>query len=281
LPYDLFIIKLIKPKIYNLFFQEDIFMPALKLGAQLYTVRKYTQTENDFADTMKKIADIGYKYVQVSGIGGDISPAFIKKAADDNNIKVILTHTSPARIKDETEKVIEEHEIFGCPGIGVGGMFGSPATEDGFKQFAENFAPAVEKIKKSKKVFLYHNHRFEFEKFNGKTGIDILLENSDKDGFKLTFDTYWSQAGGIAPAEFIKKYADRIFVTHLKDMTVISDKSEMTEVCTGNMNFKRILKVSEKNGVLWHFVEQDEVRMDAFDSMKISFDNLMATGKFE
>jgi len=255
-------------------------MPALKLGAQLYTVRKYTQTENDFADTMKKIAGIGYKYVQVSGIGGDISPAFIKKAAEDNDIKVILTHTSPARIKDETEKVIEDHDVFDCPGIGVGGMFGAPHTEDGFKQFAEDFAPAVDKIKKSGKVFLYHNHRFEFENFNGKSGIDILLENSDKDGFKLTFDTYWAQAGGVDPAEFIKKYADRIFVTHLKDMTVISDKAEMTEVCTGNMNFKRILRVSEKNNILWHFVEQDEVRMDAIDSMKVSFDNLMATGKF-
>ena len=87
-------------------------MPNLKLGAQLYTVREFTQTEKDFAETMKKIADIGYKYAQVSGIGGGISPNFIKQAAEDNDIKVILTHTSPARIKDETEKVIEEHDIF-------------------------------------------------------------------------------------------------------------------------------------------------------------------------
>ena len=256
-------------------------MSALKLGAQLYTVRKYTQTENDFAETMRKIAAIGYKYAQVSGIGGSISPAFIKKAADDNNIKVILTHTSPARIKDETEKVIEEHDIFGCDGIGLGGMFGHEHTAGGFEKFIEDYSPAIEKIKQSGKVFLYHNHRFEFEKFNGKTGMDILLENTDKDGFKLTFDTYWAQAGGIDPAEFMKKHSGRIFATHLKDMTVISDRQEMTEVCTGNMNFKRILKVSEKNNIIWHFVEQDEVRIDAFESMKISFDNLMATGMFE
>ena len=256
-------------------------MSALKLGAQLYTVRQYTQNEKDFAETMKKIAAIGYKYAQVSGIGGDISPYSIKKIAEDNNIKVILTHTSPARIKDETEKVIEDHDIFNCDGIGIGGMFGHERTEDGYKKFIDDFSPAVEKIKQSGKVFLYHNHRFEFEQYNGKTGMDILLENTDKYGFKLTFDTYWAQAGGIDPAEFMKKNCDRIYATHLKDMTVINDKIDMTEVCTGNMNFKRILKVSEKNNIFWHFVEQDEVRMDAFDSMKISFDNLMATGKFE
>ena len=131
------------------------------------------------------------------------------------------------------------------------------------------------------KVFLYHNHDFEFEKYDGKTAMDILLENTDKDGFKLTFDTYWSQFAGVDPTEFIKNHADRIYVTHLKDMAIINDKKEMTEVCTGIMNFDKILQVSEQNNIIWHFVEQDEVRMDAFDSMKISFDNLMATGMFE
>ena len=256
-------------------------MPNLKLGAQLYTAREHTQNEKDFAGTMEKIASIGYRYVQVSGIGGEISPAFIKKAAKDNGIKVILTHTPPARIRDETEKVIEEHDIFGCDGIGVGGMFGHEKTESGFLRFAEDFAPAIEKIRQSGKLFLYHNHRFEFERFGGKTGIEILLENTDEDAFKLTFDTYWAHSGGIDSASFIKKHSDRIFATHLKDMAVVNDKIEMTEMCTGNMNFKRILKVSAKNDLVWHFVEQDEVHMDVFESMKISYVNLMATGRFE
>jgi sugar phosphate isomerase/epimerase len=162
----------------------------------------------------------------------------------------------------------------------VGGFWGS-RTADGFKQFAEGIAPAADKIKAAGKVFLYHNHRFEFERYNGKTGIDILLENTDKDAFKLTFDTYWAQAGGIDPAEFIKENSDRIYVTHLKDMAVINDKSVMTEIMTGNINFNRILKVSEKADIIWHFVEQDETRIDCFESMKISHDNLMSTGKFE
>ncbi|MCL2099775.1 MAG: sugar phosphate isomerase/epimerase [Oscillospiraceae bacterium] len=251
----------------------------LKLGAQLYTLREYAKTEADFAKTIKKVADIGYRYVQVSGIGADIGAGAIKKITEDNNIKVILTHTPLGRIMDEPDKVIEEHSIFGCDGIGIGGFSGRGA--DAFKGFAEDIAPVVSKIKAAGKFFLYHNHRFEFERFGGLTGIDIMLENSDKSAFKLTFDTYWAQAGGVDPAQFIKDYKDSIFATHLKDMTVISDKAEMTEIKTGNMNFDRILKVSEKNGVVWHFVEQDEVRIDAFDSMKISYDNLIATGKFE
>lgn len=255
-------------------------MSKLKLGAQMYTVREYMKNEDDFKRTMEKIAAIGYKYAQVSGIGA-VSPQCIKDAAEANGIKVILTHTSPDRILKETEKVIEEHDLFGCNAIGVGGLFGVERNSDAYKNFAEKFAPAIEKIKNSGKVFLYHNHRFEFEKYGDKTGLEILLENTDKDGVKLTFDTYWAHSGGIDCTAFIEKNHSRIFAAHLKDMTVINDKIEMTELYTGNMNFDAILRVSAEKGVAYHFVEQDEVRMDAFDSLKISFDNLMKTGMFE
>ncbi|MCL2097024.1 MAG: sugar phosphate isomerase/epimerase [Oscillospiraceae bacterium] len=254
----------------------------LNLGAQLYTVRQYMQNEKDYAQTIKKIADIGYKYVQVSGIGAGVTPAVIKRAAEDNNIKVILTHTPPGRIKDETEQVIADHDVFGCPGIGVGGMFGHPRTEDGYKRFAEDYSGAVQKIKDAGKVFLYHNHDFEFEKYNGKTGLDILLENTDKDAFKLTFDTYWAQFAGVDPADFIEKYGDRIFATHLKDMIIETDgKKDMTEIYTGIMDFGKIFEASNKTGVIWHFVEQDEVKIDAFESMRISHDNIMAKEYFK
>lgn len=42
----------------------------MEIGAQLYTVRDYAKTTEDFAETLKKIADIGYRIVQVSGTCG-------------------------------------------------------------------------------------------------------------------------------------------------------------------------------------------------------------------
>jgi hypothetical protein len=57
-------------------------------------------------------------------------------------------------------------------------------------------------------------------------------------------------------------------------MTVINDTPVMTEMLTGNMNFDAVMAASEKTGVKWHFVEQDIVRINAFESMKISHDNL-------
>ena len=40
-----------------------------RIGAQLYTLRDFTQTEEDFEKSMKKVPDMGYKMVQMSGVG--------------------------------------------------------------------------------------------------------------------------------------------------------------------------------------------------------------------
>ena len=37
----------------------------MKTGAQLYTVRLFTQTAPDFRETMRRVAEIGYETVQL------------------------------------------------------------------------------------------------------------------------------------------------------------------------------------------------------------------------
>lgn len=37
----------------------------MEIGAQLYTVRDHCKTLPEFTETLKKIADIGYRNVQV------------------------------------------------------------------------------------------------------------------------------------------------------------------------------------------------------------------------
>ena len=85
----------------------------MKIGAQLYTVREYTKTLDDFAETLKKVADIGYDTVQVSGTCA-FEAEWLKEQLDKNGLVCAITHTAPGRICGETEKVIAEHK--GQPG---------------------------------------------------------------------------------------------------------------------------------------------------------------------
>lgn len=39
----------------------------MQIGAQLFTVKDYCKDLDSFSETLRRIADIGYKNVQVSG----------------------------------------------------------------------------------------------------------------------------------------------------------------------------------------------------------------------
>lgn len=250
-------------------------MEKMKLGAQLYTLRAYTATPKMFARAMYLVAYRGYKYVQISGQADCITNEMILSEAKKNGLTIGLTHWDDDAIINDTLGVLEIHDKFGCDGIGIGGMPRPMRNFDGYKQFAETYGRAIETIDKYGKHFCYHNHWFEFERYdNGKTGMDMLLENCPS-GLRLTFDTAWAHYGGVNCAKFIREHGDKIYATHLKDLTVVNDVPKAAEVMEGNMDFDGIIEESAKAGIEWHFVEQDESRRNVSTSLKISYRNLM------
>ncbi len=256
-------------------------MDKLKLGAQFYTLREFTKTPGDFCRTMKRIADIGYKYVQVSGVGPDVKSDVIKKACDETGLSVYITHTPLDRILNDTDRVIEEHDHFGCDIIGLGSGGEYMKSYDGFCRLAQDLAPAVEKIKKAGKFFSYHNHYHEFEKTDGKHFIDGFIANSDMSAVKLTADVYWLHYAGLNECRWLENNAKYISCTHFKDLGVYQNKQCIVEVMTGNLDYISILESCKKAGIEYNFVELDTTTMDPFKAMKLSYDNLMATGYFE
>ncbi|MDR1060970.1 MAG: hypothetical protein LBL83_07145, partial [Clostridiales bacterium] len=68
---------------------------GMVLGAQLYTVRLFTQSERDLDATLQKCAEIGYGTVQISAIGGDIAPQRVRELCDRHGLRIVLTHTNP------------------------------------------------------------------------------------------------------------------------------------------------------------------------------------------
>ena len=83
----------------------------MKIGAQLYTVRDYAKDLDALSETLKKVADIGYEYVQISGTceyDGD----WLKKELDKYGLKAPLTHYSPDKIVTQTQETIAQHKKF-------------------------------------------------------------------------------------------------------------------------------------------------------------------------
>ncbi len=255
-------------------------MKESMLGAQLYTVRKFIQTIPDIAETLRKIADIGYKAIQISALG----PVDLKKVAkmvEDNGLLVVGTHTDWDHFLNKLDEVITEYKIWGCSHAAIGGLFDPKyCSSKGLKQFLNELGPVSERLAKEGIDFSYHNHNHELIRHGKKTWLEMLYEQASPEMLKAEIDVYWIQAGGGDPMAWIKKCAGREPLLHLKDMTVGSGRQQrFAEIGEGNMNWPAIIQAAKESGVEWYIVEQDECYgRDPFESLAISYHNLQAMG---
>src|SRR5699024_3238669 len=151
-------------------------------------------------------------------------------------------------------------------------------TKKDVLEFAKRASRVAKILADNDLKFIYHNHAFEFAKFDGKTIMDILLEETDEN-FGFEIDTYWVQAGGANPTDWIYKVKGRMEVVHFKDMGMDYENNQiMAEVGEGNLNWQDIIKACNETGVEWAPVEQDICQRDPFDSLEISINNLKKLG---
>jgi sugar phosphate isomerase/epimerase len=250
------------------------YMSKLKIAAQMYTLRDFIKTYEDMAATFKRVKEIGYNAIQLSACF-NVEPQRIKELADKENLDICATHISYDRLKNDIEAVIKEHKLWCCKYVGIGAMPEEYRGDaKGIKAFAVEASEIGRRLNASGLKLISHNHKFEFEKFDGLTGMDILLNESDPEALDFEIDTYWVQAGGANPVDWIRKVSGRMDVIHFKDMGIIRDQQVYAEIGEGNLDWPAILKTCESTNVIWAAIEQDECARNPFDSLEISLRNL-------
>lgn len=252
------------------------------VAAQLYTVREYAGTTEDLAASLKKVRDIGYTAVQVSGIG-PIPDAEVKQMTDDLGLKIVITHIPHQRLWTDLDAVIEQHKLWNCKHVAIGSMPREYIVDEaGYQRFAAEASKVGEKLAAAGLTFSYHNHSFEFVRFGKRTGLEIIYAESDPRYLMAEIDTYWVQHGGGDPAEWIRRMKNRMPVVHFKDMVIQMEptgaKQTMAEIGEGNLNWPAIIAACQEANVEWYAVEQDVCQRDPFESLKISYQNLAAMG---
>lgn len=249
-----------------------------RIGAQYFTLRDYTRTIEDFEETCRKVSDIGYKIVQISGT--PLDAAEMKPILDRYGLEVVTTHRSFDDFQKNLDEIMDYNRTLGCKLCGVGCMpRWAGENSKSLSRFIQEANEMAAKLKKEGFYFGYHNHAIEFAKLDGRFIMDRLIEETDQDAFRFILDTYWLQVGGMNPASYIRNLGERAMAIHLKDLKANTDNStEMAEIGEGNLDWDEILKVCEEAGAKWALVEQDICRHDPFTSMKISYDYLTGKG---
>ena len=250
------------------------------IGAQYYTIRDSMQNVDDFAESCKKISEIGYKLVQISGT--PLKARDMRPILDEYGLRVVTTHRNFNDFTKDIDEIIDYNKALGCDLCGVGIM--PPEYSESVETIADFISRAnkvCETLKKENMYFGYHNNALEFAGLDGKLIIDRLISETDSEIFNFIVDTYWVQVGGKNPADFIKKIGKRAMAVHFKDFCV--NKSNwtvpaMAEIGEGNLDWDSIISACEAAGVKWALVEQDTCQRNPFESLKMSYEYLTGKG---
>ncbi len=247
---------------------------GIPVGIQLYMVN--ADLTKDPAGTLKKLAEIGYSEVETAGLG-KLSAAQFRDLIRDAGLRVPSAHLGFGT--EDTGKLLDDAKTLGVEYV-VSSMLppkdeGMPAffmslnslSADDFRHIAAKANEIGQKAKAVGLKYAYHNRNFEFRDLgDGKTGYDVLIEETDASVVKFEMDCGWVKVGGKDPVEYLKRHGNRIAMLHAKDFKNITkpvtalfspDRPIATELGRGSIDYKPIVEAGLKAGVKHIFVEQE------------------------
>jgi sugar phosphate isomerase/epimerase len=254
-------------------------MQRSQIALQLYTLRDHCRSRDAFVETCRRVAEIGYQAVQVSGIDRAILPEReIAAVCRDHALTICASHEAADEILARPADVVRRLRDLGCT------MTAYPypkdidfASEAGVAKLIAQLEAAGRVLADAGMVLAYHNHQIEFRRLNGTLLLERIFAETSPQHLAAELDTYWVQFGGGDPASWCRRLTHRLPLLHLKDFRINAENQiEFAEVGSGNLNFPEIIGAAEAAGCQWFIVEQDRCPGDPFVSIAQSFQYLVS-----
>ncbi|HXO73969.1 MAG TPA: TIM barrel protein, partial [Puia sp.] len=198
-------------------------------GLQLYSVRD--DMKADPAGTLKKLAEMGYKYVEHANyvdhkFYGYTAKDF-KSLLDSLNLKMISGHTrlgaadwveGSKDFSDSWKRTVEDAAIAGQKFVVSPSLEEAQRkTYDDLLRFMDVFNRSGELCRKHGMKFGYHNHDFEFSSvLNNKKVYDIIMQNTDPALVVHQLDMGNLYNGGAIAIAVVMQYPGRYELMHVK-----------------------------------------------------------------
>lgn len=222
-------------------------------GLQLYTVRD--GLDADVEGTLRRVADIGYREVELAGLPG-VTARAMRASLERYGLEAPSMHAGYDRLRGDLAAVVEEARLLGstclvCPSVDAE----ERRTAGEWKRVCGTLGGIGRAVHGDGLVLAYHNHDFEFVPFDdGTTPFGLLLAETDPGDVKLELDVYWVAKAGLDAVSHLKSGKDRLALVHLKDLGV---DGSTVEVGSGVLPIEEIVRTALLAGARHLFVEQD------------------------
>jgi sugar phosphate isomerase/epimerase len=247
------------------------------LALQLYSVRD--AAKDDFAGTLKKVAEMGYAGVELAGMHGHTAEQ-VRDMLQDVGLKATSVHQGDVTSENVSE-VAESARMLRFDNIVIphrpAECFHDPMA---IEQLANDLEVTAGLLEAQGMTLSYHNHDHEMVLIDGRHAFEILLELAPR--LRPQVDTYWaSDHGKYDPAEFVANVGARARSIHIKDGP-LEKGAAMTALGTGRMDIPAVVEAADAfEGIEWLIVELDRCDGDMLQAVEQSAKYMIGEGLAE
>lgn len=218
----------------------------LDLGLASYTLRKFSLDEVIQMVTKLNIKSIALKSMHMPLDASESELKTIAKKVKDAGLNLYSAGVIYMKTEDEVNQAFKYAQAAGIPMI-----TGVPQPQ--VLELAEK------RVKETGIKIAIHNHGPEDDVYPSPKSIMDKIENMDP-GLGLCIDVGHTLRSGYDPAREIKKYMDRLYDVHLKDITSSEPDGSTMEMGRGILDIPSVLsalKTIRYTGVMGTEFEKD------------------------
>lgn len=223
----------------------------MRTAINLYSVRELDESMGEILD---RVGAAGYDGVQFSGGFGELSPGEAADEAAARDLVPVPPHLGIDEIESSPEEVIETI----LDPLGVDGVVIPHLPEAAFESrsavsdTAARLTGLANQLEPAGFDLHYHNHAHEFKSVNGTTGLEYLIDSTER--LKIELDVGWVQTGGKDPVALIETHGHRMPLLHMKDML----DGEFTEIGAGGVDMAGCIAAGQAANTEWLIYENDQ-----------------------
>lgn len=247
------------------------------IGYQLSSISPYLDTPENMRSSFQRIADIGYRYVQLQGLPKEIPDDSIVSALQDAGLTCIATQEDyPLGFGDDSETAIRRALAVGAKYLTCALIPDDVDSLKSLSTFARTLSAIADDVRDAGLVFAFHPISRDYRMMDGQMIFDRLMEELP-DHVQLTFCVAAAHTAGVDPDDVFDRYSGRIDLVHFKDDAIQPDGTRhMMPLGQGSHDRGDILLACNTAGAKYIFAEQEKWLKDAFECAEESLEYLRA-----